>query len=190
VRATVEAGVPYVALLAARRPDARRDRGLDPRRDDRRAPPSWICVEYRRSTRTAGAALLLALLGHVLDTARRCDFDQIVVALGGAAAEVQRQVDLSGCDVVLDESFGEGCSTSIRGALSAVRGETMVLLVGDQPGVKPEHVAALLSGREGAREVFPELAALHGDKGVWKLLTAAGRSSSPSRGVASGRGHL
>jgi molybdenum cofactor cytidylyltransferase len=64
----------------------------------------------------------------------------------------------------------------------------LVLLLGDQPGVTPATVAALLAGRGEAplaaclydngrghplafgRSVFPELATLHGDKGVWKLL--------------------
>jgi molybdenum cofactor cytidylyltransferase len=64
----------------------------------------------------------------------------------------------------------------------------LVLLLGDQPGVTPATVAALLAGRgeaplavcrydDGrghplafARSAFAELAALHGDKGVWKLL--------------------
>ena len=61
-------------------------------------------------------------------------------------------------------------------------------MLGDQPGVRASTVAALLAGRGGAplaacayadgrghplafgRSVFGELAALHGDKGVWKLL--------------------
>ena len=64
----------------------------------------------------------------------------------------------------------------------------LVLLLGDQPGVTPGTVAALLAGRGKAplavcryddgrghpfafgRAVFGELAALHGDKAVWKLL--------------------
>jgi molybdenum cofactor cytidylyltransferase len=64
----------------------------------------------------------------------------------------------------------------------------LVLMLGDQPGVRPETVELLLAGRDGAplavceyddarghplafaRSVFADLAALHGDKGVWKLL--------------------
>jgi molybdenum cofactor cytidylyltransferase len=64
----------------------------------------------------------------------------------------------------------------------------LVLMLGDQPGVTPETVAKLLAGRGDAplaacryddgrghplafsRAVFADLAALHGDKGVWKLL--------------------
>src|SRR3954447_18740581 len=130
------------------------------------------------------------LLGHVVATARDCGFDQLVVALGGAADEVRSAVDLSGAEVVVNDSFGEGCSSSIAAALPALdpRADLLVLLLGDQPGVSPGAVRALIDVRgdtppagcryaDGrghpfafARSVFGDLAALHGDKGVWKLL--------------------
>jgi molybdenum cofactor cytidylyltransferase len=130
------------------------------------------------------------LLGHVVATARECRFDQLLVALGGAAAEVRARVDLDGTDVVLNVSHGEGCSSSIAAALAAVdpRCEVLVLMLGDQPGVSAATVAALLAGRDGAplaicryddgrghpiafaASAFGDLAALHGDKGVWRLL--------------------
>jgi molybdenum cofactor cytidylyltransferase len=134
------------------------------------------------------------LLDHVLETARACSFDQLVVALGGAADEVRFAVDLAGADVVENRDFGEGCSSSIAAAMTALdpRCEVLVLLLGDQPGVSRETVRALLAGRGDAplavcrydegrghpfafgREVFGELRALHGDKAVWKLLDRAG----------------
>jgi molybdenum cofactor cytidylyltransferase len=64
----------------------------------------------------------------------------------------------------------------------------LVLMLGDQPGVTADAVAALLAGRgeaplavclyqDGrghplafARGMFEALSNLHGDKGVWKLL--------------------
>jgi molybdenum cofactor cytidylyltransferase len=130
------------------------------------------------------------LLGHVLDTARACGFDQLVVALGGAADEVRARVDLTGADVVVNEGFGAGCSSSIAAALPRLHAhvDTLVLMLGDQPGVEPATVAALVAGRGDAplavcryddgrghpfafgRAVFDDLASLHGDKGVWKLL--------------------
>jgi molybdenum cofactor cytidylyltransferase len=68
----------------------------------------------------------------------------------------------------------------------------MVLLLGDQPSVTPGAVRALIAGRGPAdlavcryddgrghpfafgRATFGELARLHGDKGVWKLLDRRG----------------
>ena len=130
------------------------------------------------------------LLDHTLATARACDFDQLVVPIGGAAAEVRERVDLSGADVVVNYAYGKGCSSSIAAALSAVdpRCEVLVLMLGDQPGVTPATVQALLDGRGDAplavcryddgrghpiafdHTVFAQLTQLHGDKGVWRLL--------------------
>jgi molybdenum cofactor cytidylyltransferase len=130
------------------------------------------------------------LLGHVVGLARSCPFDQLVVAIGGAAEEVRASVDLTGADVVVNDAYGEGCSSSIATALGALdpRCDVMVLMLGDQPGVSAKTVAALLAGRGDAplavcryddgrghpiafsRALFGELADLHGDKGVWRLL--------------------
>lgn len=132
------------------------------------------------------------LLDATLRTARCCGFDQLVVALGGSADEVLEEVDLGGFDVVVNEAFGEGCSSSIAAAMCAVdpRAEAVVLLLGDQPGVSAETVGALVAGRGDAplavcryddgrghpflfgRSVFASLVGLRGDKAVWKLLEA------------------
>jgi molybdenum cofactor cytidylyltransferase len=145
------------------------------------------------------------LLDAVLATARDCAFGQTVLALGGAAAEIERTVDTSGCEVVLNPDFGDGCASSIATALAALHPDTdaVVLLLGDQPGVRAASVRAVLGAlpRTGsgappagaapadiagiavcryddgvghplafARSLLPDLAALHGDKAVWKLL--------------------
>jgi molybdenum cofactor cytidylyltransferase len=130
------------------------------------------------------------LLGHVLDCARACAFDQLVVALGGHSDEVRAQVDLSGCTVVENESYGEGCASSIAAAMPALdpRADVLVLMLGDQPGVGPTAVRTLRVRAGDAaiavcrysdgrghpfafrRSVFGELGSLHGDKAVWKLL--------------------
>src|SRR5215208_2381042 len=74
------------------------------------------------------------LLGHVVGTARACGFDQSIVAIGGAADEVRARVDLDGVDVVVNDEYGEGCSSSIAAALAVVdpRCEVLVLMLGDQ----------------------------------------------------------
>ncbi len=132
------------------------------------------------------------LLEAVLATARDCAFGQTVLVLGGAGAAIQRTVDTSGCDVVLNPDFDEGCGSSIATALAAVRPDTdaVVLLLGDQPGVRAASVRSALGALRPAaagiavcryddglghplafaRRLLPELAALHGDKAVWRLL--------------------
>ncbi len=130
------------------------------------------------------------LLDHVLATARECDFDQLLCVIGGGATEIRERVDLSGATVVENQTFGEGCSSSIAAALTAVDNETevLVLMLGDQPGVTAATIQTLVENRRSAtvaacayedgrghplafaRVMFGELATLHGDKGVWKLL--------------------
>ncbi len=130
------------------------------------------------------------LLDHVLGVARSCAFDQLLCVVGGGADRVRATVDLSGVEVVENPAYGTGCSSSIAAALGAVDpdADVLVLLLGDQPGVTRASVDALLAGRGDAllaacryddgrghplafaRAAFGELAALHGDKGVWRLL--------------------
>jgi molybdenum cofactor cytidylyltransferase len=131
-----------------------------------------------------------ALLDAALGTARSSGFDQVILALGGAADEVREVVDTSGFDLVDNRQFSEGCSSSIAASLSALHPDidVLVLLLGDQPGVTSETVRLLVEGRSDhdisvcryddgighpfafTRVMFPQLAALHGDKGVWRLI--------------------
>lgn len=135
-----------------------------------------------------GATLLEATLA----TARAAGFEQVVVALGGAADEVQARVDLSDLDVVVNPDFGEGCSTSIRSGLDHVHPAMhgLVLLLGDQPEVSVDAIRALVAGARGHavgvcayddalghplwfdRSMWETLRGLHGDKGVWRLVDA------------------
>jgi molybdenum cofactor cytidylyltransferase len=134
------------------------------------------------------------LLDHTVATARTCRFDQLIVAIGGAGEDVLDQVDLSGAEVVVNDAYGDGCSSSIAAAMGALAAEAdvLVLLLGDQPGMTCETVAALLAGRDGAalavcryedglghpfafsRALFATLGELHGDKAVWKLVASLG----------------
>lgn len=132
------------------------------------------------------------LLDATLATARAAGLGQVVVALGGAADDIRERVDLHDTDVVLNPDFGDGCATSIRTALTRVRAdaEGVVLLLGDQPGVRVETINALLAGvgdhavgvcayDDGLghplwfhRRMFDTLSGLHGDKAVWKFVGA------------------
>jgi molybdenum cofactor cytidylyltransferase len=132
------------------------------------------------------------LLDHTLATARSCEFDQLIVALGGSAEKIQERVDLSGVEVVVNDAYSDGCSSSIAAAMRVVdpAATALVLLLGDQPGVQAASVRVLLAARgdaplavcryENGRghpfafdgSMFDELRSLHGDKAVWKLLDA------------------
>ncbi len=130
------------------------------------------------------------LLGATLAMARACRFDQLIVTLGAAGDAVRAAVALDAIEVVVAEDFGSGCSASLRTALAVVDPRTagLVLLLGDQPSVSVHAVRRLIDGRGDApiavcryadgvghpfwlgRAVFPDVARLHGDKGVWKLI--------------------
>jgi molybdenum cofactor cytidylyltransferase len=130
------------------------------------------------------------LLDATLQVARSCGFDQLLVTVGGASQAVQDAVDLTGVEVVVNEEFATGCSSSISAAISVVdpRSTGIVLMLGDQPGVTPDAVRRLIAGASESplgvchysderghpfwfhRDVFPDLRTLHGDKAVWKLL--------------------
>ena len=101
---------------------------------------------------------------------------------------------------MVNDAYGTGCSSSIAAALGVIDCDVLVLMLGDQPGVTAETVAALLAGRGDAplavcryddgrghpiafsRDVFGDLANLHGDKGVWKLLDRGPVVEVPDRG--------
>jgi molybdenum cofactor cytidylyltransferase len=82
------------------------------------------------------------LLDHALATARACDFDQLLVAVGIHEKKMRARVDLSGADVV----------NSLAGAINTLDPATtvLVLLRGDQPGVTPATVRVLLAARGDA----------------------------------------
>ena len=145
------------------------------------------------------------LLGATLDMVRRCGVGQVVVTLGAAADQVHKLVNLDGLTVVHNDAYGEGCSSSIAAALPAVdeSAEGVLLLLGDQPMVDPADVRSLVDVARGVsvavtrysdgighpfwlgRDLFDDVANLHGDKGVWKLVDRAGSSlvESPAPGT-------
>jgi molybdenum cofactor cytidylyltransferase len=128
------------------------------------------------------------LLDASLDLARACAFDQRLVTLGGSAAAVRARADLTGFDTVDVPAAGTGCGASVSTAVRSVdpRADGLVLLLGDQPGVRAATVTALLTAGGPlrvsryadslghpfwfGREMFGALGELHGDKAVWKLL--------------------
>jgi molybdenum cofactor cytidylyltransferase len=130
------------------------------------------------------------LLDATLDMARACGFDQLLVTLGGSAQAVRERVNLDGTAVVENPDFGEGCGSSVAAAVgaTAARADAVVLLLGDQPGVRAADVTRLIRDAAGTplgvcryadglghpfwfrRDVFGDLKGMHGDKAVWKLL--------------------
>ena len=87
------------------------------------------------------------LLGTVVSEARAASaLDEVIVVLGGAAAEVRRGVELTGAKVVENPEFADGCSSSYP--------------------TREVHPLVF------ARALFETLGALRGDKAAWKIVDA------------------
>jgi molybdenum cofactor cytidylyltransferase len=116
------------------------------------------------------------------------------VVLGRASGELRGSVAFGRAEVVENTLYGTGCASSLLAGMDAAGEgcEALVLLLGDQPGVRSGFIDAVLSdwrwdrpwasvtsygGKLGhpfvfAREAFEDLRGLHGDKAVWKLIEA------------------
>src|SRR5215510_6115321 len=127
------------------------------------------------------------LLGHVLTTVRQANVDEIVLVLGFAAEEIQRQIATAGLRVVINPEYQRGMGTSLRTALSAasLKADGALVILADQPFVqpatlsrmieyhrshRPQIVIPMYKGFRGNpvlldRSVFAELKNLNGDVG-------------------------
>lgn len=134
------------------------------------------------------------LLGQSVRNANASGLDRVVVVLGRASEDVRAAVDFGRAEVVDNAAYGTGCASSLLAGLDAAGEDcdALALLLGDQPGVRPEFVdlalsewrrerpwALVCSYRGGlghpfffARDAFDDLRGLHGDKAVWKLIEA------------------
>jgi molybdenum cofactor cytidylyltransferase len=134
------------------------------------------------------------MLGQVVRNANASELDRVVVVLGRASGDLRGSVDFGRALVVENTAYGTGCASSLLAGMDAAGEdcEALVLLLGDQPGVRAEYIDSVLSewsrrrpwasvtsygGGLGhpfvfAREAFGHLRTLHGDKAVWKLIEA------------------
>jgi molybdenum cofactor cytidylyltransferase len=163
------------------------------------SPIVGVVLGAGKSTRFGSPKQLLpfgdtTLLGQVVRNANASALDRVVVVLGRASEELRATVDFGRAEVVENTAYGTGCASSLLAGLDAA-GEacgSIALLLGDQPGVRPEFIDYSIAtwGRERswaavtsylgnlghpfffAREAFADLRSLHGDKAVWKLIEA------------------
>lgn len=135
------------------------------------------------------------LLQHIIDIANSFDFDTQVLVLGANADEIIAKTNLKNFEVVINENWEEGMSTSIGNGLSASlkfdnKLEQVLILLADQPFVSWENIDQLIKLQLEkdvqatfseyaddvgvpaifSREVFPQLKALKGDQGAKKLI--------------------
>lgn len=131
------------------------------------------------------------LLEHIASNASASTLDRVVVVLGSSAEEVRAQTDLGRAEIVDNREFGIGCASSLLAGLAAAGDcAALMLLLGDQPGVRAPVIDRVLAEWRAERPwaavtayrgtlghpfvfssaAFADLGSLHGDKAIWKLI--------------------
>jgi molybdenum cofactor cytidylyltransferase len=160
---------------------------------------SGIILAAGTSSRLGRPKQLLPLAGkpllqHAVDAAHQAGLDEVVVVLGHEAGEVAATLSLpEGARTVFNPNYVEGQSSSLRAGLQAVSTEARgaVVLLGDQPGITPEAIRAVVrsfeeaggpvvqaayGGRPGHpvlfdRRIWPEVETVEGDVGARDILS-------------------
>jgi molybdenum cofactor cytidylyltransferase len=133
------------------------------------------------------------LLGWALAQAEASQaLDEVLLVLGHARDDILARVALGRAQPVTNVEFSEGCAASYRAGLAAAdpRAQGVMILLSDQPGIDTKTIERIASAWRGEgnliltasyqgvpghpllfdRQLFPQLAALHGDKAAWKLV--------------------
>lgn len=154
-----------------------------------------IVLAAGRSVRMGKAKQLLrvngrTMLEQTLAGVRESAVDVIVLVLGYAAVEIQRETLpglLHGVTCVVNKGYEKGISSSLRAGLASLGPwvDAALVVLADQPFVKPETVDAMIHAYKGSnakvviphhkgkngnpvlldREVFSEAIKLEGDTG-------------------------
>ena len=128
------------------------------------------------------------LISHIVYTALASRLDEVVVVLGHRAEEIRMGVDFGDAQVVINNDYQAGQSSSIQIGISAIsdRSEAALFILGDQPLVNTGVINSLIEeferkmvgfliptfhGKRGnpvlvSRSFFPLLESLTGDQGA------------------------
>jgi molybdenum cofactor cytidylyltransferase len=118
---------------------------------------------------------------------------QVIVVLGADAGNIERVLSGLAVEIVANEAWAAGLSTSVRIGLGALRPEiqAVLMVLADQPALTPTLLKDLVAryhasgapivapyhhGRRGNpvlfdRSLFPELLAVEGDQGGREVIT-------------------
>ena len=132
------------------------------------------------------------MIQHVVDVVLDSPLDQVIVVLGCRAAEIGASIARRPVQVVVNQEWRAGLSSSVRAGLAAVKPEVdaALFVLADQPGITTEVIAKLVEryretrapivvpthrGQRGnpvlfARSLFAELMRVKGDQGGRQLI--------------------
>jgi 4-nitrophenyl phosphatase len=133
------------------------------------------------------------MIQHVVDITLDSPIEQVIVVLGCRAMEIRASLAGRPVQVVVNEKWRSGLSSSVQAGLSAVKPEmgAALFLLADQPGITTEVIAKLVEryretcapivvpthqGRRGnpvlfGRSLFRELMEVRGDQGGRQLIS-------------------
>lgn len=154
------------------------------------------------STRFGSAKLLADLRGrpvlqHTLDAAAAAGLDDVVVVLGAGNEAIEVAMAWRAERRVVNPRPGDGLASSLRVGLDAAaeddRVQAVLILLGDQPAVRPDAIRAVIAASEASpapfvrarytadaapnpvlvrRSAWAAAAGLEGDRGLGPLLAA------------------
>jgi molybdenum cofactor cytidylyltransferase len=131
------------------------------------------------------------LLGWVMRDVESSALERVVLVVGNTADEALAGLTLGRAEVARNDAYGDGCAASLLAGLDAAGDcDSVMLLLGDMPGVDSELIDLVRRGWERERpwaavssyedelghplvfsaDAFASLRGLHGDKAVWKLI--------------------
>ena len=130
------------------------------------------------------------LLEHaVAATTAVAALERVLVTLGHDAEAIRARVDLGRAEPLVVPAWDEGQAASLRAGVAALDdADAVVVVLGDQPHVRPAAIERVLAAEGAARatyggvpghpvrlprELFPAVAALRGDEGARRLLADA-----------------
>lgn len=88
------------------------------------------------------------IVQHVVETALASSLDEVIVVLGAHAADVRTALDGIPVRFVINERYEAGQGTSLAaGVAAAGDADAVVVLLGDQPGVKASTIDAVVAAR-------------------------------------------
>ncbi|MEA2290957.1 MAG: hypothetical protein QOD55_2954 [Solirubrobacteraceae bacterium] len=150
------------------------------------------------------------LLQHAIDAMLAVpQLDRVVVVLGAAAEHVAAAVKFATAEPVVCERWSEGMAASLRcGVEAAGDADWVVVTLGDQPGITPEAIEAVIAATDAATDPPPDavraeyggvgghpvalsrgllarVAELQGDVGARELLAGATVRAVEARHLAS-----
>lgn len=136
------------------------------------------------------------LLAHVVERALASRLDAVAVIVGHEGGAIQAVLSPYDVTVHVNADYAAGQSTSLITGVDALRVDTdaIVVLLGDQPGIRVATIAALITQRRMAlspivmtaygetrshpvlfgAETFEELRAIRGDKGAREVIRSYG----------------